>query len=224
MASALMDNIKTYKSLDLSTDCPKRRAGNPCSYCYTEAARRMGFNAKIVHDRLSYNGEILRLKQATIDKLNACGGLRIFSFGDYMPWMDDDLRAIIEDAKTRNLKLKAITKVVDFVHKYHNDIDLIHVSVDALGEGIDIEVAKQLKEMYSNVRIRAAIMSQEDLNNLQWVDILTFNHARNGYYIFSKKEIGEYAEVFPGKVCCVTGRCETCNVKCGIDGGSSCQI
>jgi hypothetical protein len=175
----------------------------------------MGFNAKVIHDRLPYNREILRLRQETIDRLNSCGGLRIFSFGDYMPWMDDDLRVIIDDAKTRKLKLKAITKVVDFIHKYHDDIDIIHVSVDALGEGVNLEVARELKNQYSNVRIRAAIMSQEDLKNLEWVDILTFNHARNGYHIFSKQEIAEYAEVFPGKVCCVTGKCETCETKCG---------
>ena len=215
MVSALTNNLKTIRSLDLSTDCPKRRANNPCSYCYVECARNRGFRAKDVHDNIPYNNEILRLTQATVDKLNACGGLRIFSFGDYMSWMDEDLHTAIEEAKARKLRLKAITKQEDFVHKYHSDIDVINVSVDALGEGMDIEVAKELKDKYPSVKIRAAIMKPEDLDVLGWVDILTFNHASNGYYLFSKKEIAAYAERYPGKVCCVTGKCITCDVKCG---------
>jgi hypothetical protein len=210
-----MDNLKTVKSLDLSTNCPKRQAGHPCSYCYVETSRQQGFRAKTVCDQLPYDGEILRLKQETVDMLNACGGLRIFSFGDYMSWMDEGLQSAIKDAKSRGLRLKAITKQVDFVHKYHSDIDIINVSVDALGEGVDVEVAKALKREYNNVRIRAAIMDPKDLEQLDWVDILTFNHAHNGYYLFSKKEIAEYAKQYPGKVCCETGRCLTCTVKCG---------
>jgi hypothetical protein len=210
-----MDNLKTIKSLELSTNCPKRQAGHPCSYCYVETSRQAGFRAKIVHDRIPYNEEILRLKQDVVDSLNACGGLRIFSFGDYMSWMDEDLERVIRDARARKLKLKAITKQVDFVHKYHNDIDIINVSVDAMGEGVGIEVAKSLRQQYSNVRIRAAIMDPDDLEKLDWVDILTFNHARNGYHLFSRKEIADYAQRYPGKVCCETGRCATCTVRCG---------
>lgn len=208
-------NSKTIRSLDLSTECPKRRAGNPCSYCYVETARKQGFRAKKVYDRIPYNNEILRLRQSTIDKLNAIGGLRIFSFGDYIEWMDEDLMQVFKDAKERGLKLKAITKVPEFVEKFHDYVDIINVSVDNLGEGMDWDTAKELKRKYPNVKIRCAIMKDEDLDALEWVDIITFNHANNGYKFYSKEEVQKFGEQYPNKVCCLTGKCETCEIKCG---------
>ncbi|HLO11176.1 MAG TPA: hypothetical protein VK190_02845 [Pseudoneobacillus sp.] len=213
--NSLCTNGKTYRSLDLSTNCPKRQAGKPCSYCYVETARKTGIRAKQVHDKLDYNNDILGLKQDTIDKLNTMGGLRLFSFGDYMEWMDEDLMKIISDAKEKGLKLKAITKVPEFVHKYHDHIDLINVSVDNLNEGMDINVAKQLKNMYDNVRIRAAIMNENDISALSWVDVLTLNHARNGYHVFTPTEKAKIGEQYPDKLCCATNKCETCKIKCG---------
>ena len=132
-----------------------------------------------------------------------------------MDWMDQDLDLVIEDAAEKGLMLKAITKQKDFVDKYHSRIDIINVSVDSLGEGMDIEVAKSLKNKYNNVKIRAAIMKEEDVNTLEWVDIFTFNHARNGYKVFSKELVRDYAAKYPNKVCCETGVCETCKIKCG---------
>ena len=210
-----MPNSKTYRSLDLSTNCPKRKAGNPCSYCYVETARKHGIRAKRIFDRIEYKDDILKLRQATIDKLNQCGGLRLFSFGDYEPWMDNDLFKIIEHARYRKLKLKAITKVPSFILKYHDKIDIINISIDSLNEGAPIETAIKLKRKYNNVKIRAAIMNYEDLEKLSWVDIITLNHAYNGYHFFSKKELREIAEKYPNKVCCTTGNCFTCPIKCG---------
>lgn len=212
---ALHNNIKTYRSMDFSTNCPKRRAGNPCSYCYVETARKQDFRGKTVVDYIPYNGEIKRLKKTTIDKLNRCGGLRLFSFGDYMPEMDEDIFAAIKDAQEVGLHLKAITKQVDFVPKFYRYMRVINVSVDALGEGVSHEIAKNLRDTYPNVLVRAAIMKEEDIWELNWSDIFTFNHAHNGYQYFSPKQIKEYAKMFPGKVCCETGRCETCVIKCG---------
>lgn len=213
---ALCSNIKTYKSLDLSTNCPKLVAGHPCSYCYVESARKKGVMAKRIEDKCEYNNDILRLRQSTVDKLNECGGLRLFSFGDYLPWMDDQLEIIVEDAKQRNLKLKAITKVPQFVEKFNQKIDIINVSIDNLDEGMQWPVAIDLAEEYDNVRVRAAIMSYEDLEVLNWVNIITLNHAHNGYHLFSKRELTLIAERFPNKLCCTTGRCITCPIKCGL--------
>jgi hypothetical protein len=100
VTKCIMENQKTIKSLDLTTNCPKRQAGQPCKYCYVEAARKQGFNAKKVIEKIDYNGEITRMKPDTIAALNATGGLRIFSFGDYMPWMDADLLQIESNHKT----------------------------------------------------------------------------------------------------------------------------
>jgi hypothetical protein len=214
---AICTNGKTYRSLDISTNCPKRQAGKPCSYCYVESSRQGGFRAKEVHDRINYDHDILRLKADTIKRLNSMGGLRLFSFGDYLPWMDDTLKEIFADAKKMGLKLKAITKVPEFVEKFNEYIDIINVSVDNLGEGMDIETAKALRDKYANVKVRAAIMSHEDLKALSWVDILTLNHAKNDYHLFTPTEKAQIIKDYPGKVCCETNKCETCKVKCGTE-------
>lgn len=217
IVSCICKNKKTFKSLDLSTNCPKRIAGNPCKYCYVECARKKGFNAKTVYNKIDYNGEILRMRRDTIDKLNSMGGLRVFSFGDYIhEIMFDDMMQIVTDAKLVGLKLKAITKVPMFVELFHNFFNIIHISVDNVGCGIDWNESKTLKSKYPNVLIRAAIMSHDDVQALEpWCDILTFNHADNGFKRFYPEERSKYAEIYPGKVCCQTNKCETCTVKCG---------
>lgn len=37
-------------------------------------------------------------------------------------------------------------------------------------------------------------MSDEDHKALDWVDVLIFNHAVNGYKLYSRKAIRQYAE------------------------------
>lgn len=210
-----MSNQKTFRSLDLTTICPKLAAGNPCSYCYVQTSRTVGFNAKKIEEVCEYSHDILRLSDSSIDTLNQCGGLRVFSFADYIPWMDDSLLSIVEDAKQKKLQLKAITKSIDFINKWWKSFNIINASIDNLGEGIPIETAKALKVEYPNVRIRAVITSYEDLKELNWVDVITLNHGLNGYYRFNKVEMQKISEKYPGKVCCTTGRCITCSIKCG---------
>lgn len=215
MLKAVCENSKTIRSLDLSTVCPRLIAGRPCSYCYVNTARKNGFNAKQMAPRIPYRGEILRLRPTTIDRLNAVGGLRLFSFGDYMPWMDDDLKQVLADAEKRQLKLKAITKVPLFVQKYASAMNVINVSVDSLGSGVPRKTAEALRERYPNVFIRAAIMSWADLQVLSWADIYTLNHATNGFHVFRHSEKAEIVATYPNKVCCLTGSCAGCPLRCG---------
>jgi hypothetical protein len=213
--SVISKNCKTFKSLDLSTDCPKRRAGDPCPYCYVEAAREAEFRAKIVYQELRYKNEILRLRPQTLERINNCGGLRIFSFGDYMPWMDDDLYRVIEDANQVGLKLKAITKVPEFVEKFAGKVDTINVSVDTICHGMPWDIAKDLRDRYDNVWVRSAILYPRDVEELMWTDIMTLFHGRaKGFYRFNKKEKLELYNKYPDKFCCITGRCITCRLKC----------
>lgn len=213
-AKCLGKNGKTIRSIDLSTDCPKRQAGNPCKYCYVEASRSSGYRAKLVYTRAEYKGEILRMTRKMINRLNACGGLRLFSFGDYISWMDPDIERICNDAEKKGLLLKAITKQTEFVHKWHDRMNVIHVSVDNVGCGVPWDEAQNLRKMYPNVRIRAAVMRWEDLDALRFVDIITLNHAMNGYHLFSAAEKKAISETYPMKVCCLSGSCETCEIKC----------
>lgn len=218
---SLHANAKTGLSIDLTTDCPKRRAGKACSYCYVEASRKIGYNPKKVIDSCPYNGEIRGFSQNKVDFLNACGGIRMFSFGDYMVEHRETLGRVLDDCLAIGLSVKAITKVPEFVEHFHAHpaIRVINVSVDNTGDGVDWNTAKMLRKKYSKVRIRSAIMRPEDVKVLGFSDVFTFNHALGlkslGYRKFSKLENANYFEQLDGKVCCSTGKCFSCSLKCG---------
>jgi hypothetical protein len=191
--------------------------------CYVEVARNMNFNAKKVIEHEPYKGELLKYKKDKIDTLNKMGGLRLFSFGDYMPEHDDDIKRFLDDAAKIGLKIKAITKVPEFVEKFanHPAMNIINVSIDTVGHGVDHATAKALKAKYKNVVIRTVIMKPEDLKHeiMADVDVYTFNHGRGlkkyGYKKYGKKEVADLAKEIPGKVCCATGKCASCDVRCG---------
>ena len=230
MTSCLTKNSKTIMSIDFTTDCPKRRAGTPCKYCYVECARNIGFNAKKVIPYLAYKGEVKKMKQAKIDSLNSTGGLRMFSFGDYMPEHDFDIEQLLDDCYSIGLKAKAITKQVDFVTKFvnHPAISVIHVSVDNVEQGVDWELAKSLRAQYPDkVRIRCVIMNDEDIAILDekvGIDVFTFNHGRGlkqyGWKKYSKTEVQKRTPELGGRVCCFTGNCTTCELKCAVGGNA----
>lgn len=215
--SPIMRNEKTYRSVDFTTICPKLLAGNACKYCYVQNARKKNWNAKKYHTRIRYNGEILRMEQSTIEKMNAMGGIRLFSFADYYSWMDEDLKAFFEDCQKVGLLVKAITKQPQFIYKFAQYCHIIHVSVDNIGDGIDWELAKNLRKIYPNVLIRSVITRENDFQCLEWTDILTLNHGQNGFHNFTSKQRKFYADKYTGKVCCETGHCETCQIRCGED-------
>lgn len=208
-------NSKTYKSLDLTTICPNLEQGNPCPYCYVQSARKTDFRAKQMADRLPYRGEILHLQPQTIKRLNRVGGLRLFSFGDYKPWMDNDLFKIIHDAARVGLKLKAITKQIAFVEKFAPYLHIVNISVDNIGYGVPHITARRLREKFSNVLIRCTVLQDEDLRVLAFSDIFTFNHARNGFKFYPKELRQKFNKLLRGRVCGATGTCKDCLLKCG---------
>jgi hypothetical protein len=172
-------------------------------------------NAKHIVERCDYDHDILKLKESTVEKIKECGGLRFFSFADYYDWMDPYIDQAIEDARKRGIPIKAITKSKEFVLKYAHKFDIINVSVDMLGEGMDHSMAKVFKALLPNVKIRIVVTDIAQTEDLDWVDVITLNHGRNGYHSFTKKEMAAIADRYPDKVCCQTGRCNTCKVKCG---------
>jgi hypothetical protein len=218
---SVCNNSKTVKSVDISTICPKRRCGEECVYCYVKSARDIGFNAKKEHDYIPYNHDILRLKSGTIDTLNKIGGIRFFSFGDYMVEHDKDIAQALQDCLDKGLTAKAITKVPEFVERYgnHPAISVINLSIDNVGHGINHELACDLRIAYPKVNIRSVILKDEDVEALSFSDVFTFNHASNivklGYKLYKRKDLIEWNAKLDGKVCCVTGHCITCDLKCG---------
>ena len=114
----LAANEKTGASGDLTTLCPQMMYNEGCFYCYRRAAMETGVNNKLVAQSVWYTGEILRIKDSDIEGLNEKGGLRIQSFGDWMPHFSAQLADILYDAETRGLQVKIITKepsMIDYV-------------------------------------------------------------------------------------------------------------
>jgi len=224
----IMNNSKTIKTCDFTTDCPKRRTNKQCKYCYVEASRSIGFNAKKVIDRIEYKGEVLRMTKPTIEKLNNVGGLRLFSFGDYVK--EDsfiDIYRMLLDCRTKGLKVKVITKVVEFIDDFYSDFhdvfSIIHLSIDNVGDGVDHDIARMYRMTYEKVIIRSVILNDEDMEVLEPLsDILTFNHANIkiegkqciNYKLYPKK-FNALKEEYKNKTCCITGSCASCTIKCG---------
>ena len=228
LVSCVMNNQKTIKSVDFTTDCPKRREGKACQYCYVEKARDINFNAKKVIPSIDYNYEVLRMSKSTVDKLNATGGIRMFSFGDYIPSEQyDKVYAFLSDCRHKKLKVKVITKVPQFVDDFYNDFEdvfsVIHLSIDNIGDGVPHDIARMYRMTYKKVIIRAVILNGDDVEVLNPIsDILTFNHADvkiEGKNCINYKRIKtEYMDIikdtFRDKMCCISGSCETCPIKC----------
>lgn len=220
---AIQKNAKTIESFDCSTNCPKRVAGRPCSYCYVEASRAIGYNAKKICSACTYNHEVLRFRREKIDKLNSVGGIRMFSFGDYMPQFDDMIESFLDDCLKVGLKVKVITKQTAFIDKFglHPAINVINISVDNVGDGVPWDIAKEYREVFPKVRIRSAIMRDSDVEALAFSDVFTFNHAsglkKYDYKKYRKAEVQAWNEKLEGKVCCASGGCKNCSLKCAVE-------
>jgi len=217
---ALMVNGKTIRSFDLSTVCEKQQQGKGCPYCYVNSKREIkDARAKAICFKTSYNGEILRLKQKTVERLNKIGGLRLFAFGDYVnsPEADNIIEQLIDDCRKRGLKIKAVTKRLDFVEKYVLRIDCINLSVDSIGSGVDLNKALELKQRFPSViKIRAVALNENDFENWRnkkFVDIITLYHGPRKNYngvFFKPLRKTDFSD---NRIC--SGKCLTCLIKCG---------
>lgn len=221
-------NQKTGLSFDTTTVCSLARAKVPCEYCYVQSERdNKGWFAKgrILYDR--YDGFVMRLRQDKIDKLNKTGGIRMFSFGDFLQTHHKDVERFLDDCLLRGLDAKAITKQVKFIEWYHahGAIKVIHLSIDNLQgdvgrSPITHPLARRIRQTHRKVQIRAVVLNQDDLDYFgkqKWVDILTLNHGNNGFHWFKKEERQAAANLYPGRVCCVSKNCFDCEIRCGLE-------
>jgi len=215
-----MKNSKTIRSFDLSTVCEKQQRGQGCPYCYVNSKREIkDARAKKICFKTVYNGEILRLKQKTVERLNKVGGLRLFAFSDYIctPENDEILEQLIQDCRKRNLKIKAITKRLDFIEKYAQRIDCINLSVDSIGFGIPLNKALELKRKFPSViKIRAIALNQDDFLDWQrkeYVDVITLYHGPRKTFRGITFENLKKENLKDNRIC--SGKCLECGVKCG---------
>lgn len=127
--------------------------------------------------------------------------MRIFSSSDYKPWKYDEVKSFLDDASDVGLKIKAVTKVVEFVEDFvdHPAINLIHLSIDTVGDGIPHKTAVYLKKKYpEKIKIRTIITKLEDLlyGIMKHVDVFTFYHGANkvnlGYSNFKDYDLKNF--------------------------------
>ena len=174
--SAVHPNAKTGLSVDFSTTCPKRGcADGACPYCYVESGRaadelfNMKGGNKGVDINNDYAGEVMEFNDELVQELNKDGGLRMFSFGDFRPGIDDNnVARLLDDAQEKGLYIKAITKQPEFIERFGDHPNLrANISVDNVPRDISenaptIEEALALKAGRENIQIRAVALNQAE--------------------------------------------------------------
>ena len=234
LGGGLHRNTKTGLSVDFSTVCRRMLADTPCVYCYVHRARENGFCGKEVIKEVHYNGFVSDLSEEQISDMNSLGGIRMFAYGDYFEKFDSDYQKFLDDAESRGLCVKAVTKETDFVDKFadHDALTTTHLSVDNLKGSVEgrspvtHEEASVYRASKDGVQIRAVVLDYDDLEYFSdWVDVLTLNHALwssdkgKTCYLFSRDERKEISGDYPGMVCAAgpSGKCYDCPTKCGVD-------
>jgi len=179
----------------------------PCSYCYVEQGRRKalqyhyegkattGVNfamAKQVFESVPYVDALLKFSKKKIADLNMRGGIRMFSFSDYVrEYHRDQVQVFLDHAKEIGLSVKAITKNPEFVKDFGDRGITINMSIDAdpSGQfGISWDKAAALKKKYPNAKVRSVAMNPGEVSYFlelkhkgikDFVDVITPYHHDN---------------------------------------------
>jgi len=120
-------NDKTLMALDVSANCPFRKMNRSCIICYVDLPRskkavgiqKGPVNPNLIYESAPYESmQILDMPQDTVDFLNASGGMRVFSIGDFQEMDIPVLDQAVADAAERGLNLKMITKQPEALERY----------------------------------------------------------------------------------------------------------
>ena len=168
-----------------------------------------------------------------IEQLNRRGGLRLFSFSDYIRSKHRaEVELLLDHAKKRGLSIKAITKNPQFVEDFAKRGIIINISIPETpkGEfGIPWTTAAKFKKKYPNVKTRIVAMNPKALwaslkkkyqGIEEFVDVITPYHHGNpsvpvpedavdmGHKTAAGKALIKRAETdpeFAKRVCCLQG-------------------
>ena len=146
-----------------------------------------------------YNGELMDMPEEVIRELNKDGGIRMFSFGDFRPGIDEkNVERLLADAQKRGLKVKTITKELEYIEKYHNHPNqfFINLSIDYLpkemSNAVPYEQAVKAVQDKPKVGLRVvalnrkqALKALDDPN----IEVITLYHGYTG------KELWEIIKV-----------------------------
>ena len=214
----LHKNGKTNASIDFSTTCARRSCSvGSCLYCYVDAPRvinKLGKEAEEAGgsildtglgraqaktDRLEHNFDpeaFARMPVSVINAFNMDGGLRMFSFGDYRPEIDQaNVQATLDAALERGLWIKAITKSKEFVEIFGDHPALrINISIDSVPTSVSnswsIDEAIAAKLRYPNLRVRSVALNAEEIDaqaamkmpdGSPLVDVITLYHGASNF-------------------------------------------
>jgi hypothetical protein len=195
--SVFHQNGKTGNSIDFSTSCAKRGCGaGACAYCYVENARVLAkafgqsSQPKLEGIENVYRDEVLRMPKNLIEAYNMDGGLRMFSFGDFRPNVDDDgVARLLADAQKRGLYIKAITKEIELIKRFGKHPNLrANLSVDnvprEVSHSFTLDEAIAVKKEYPNVRLRVVALSLDEAKMFaanKEVDVITMYHGKSNW-------------------------------------------
>jgi hypothetical protein len=166
--TAFQENKKVLISIDLDSNCPFRKGGRPCLYCYVEQPRSQvalgeeGAQKKNIVSAYSYDGQIRTMDKETIDFFNnQLGGMRVFSFSDFTPEIQGMMDEIVADAQDVGLRLRVITKQKSMLDRYVNkdniyfnvSTDMEHFWVPGVSDqGMDERLARLMNTMYNEAK------------------------------------------------------------------------
>lgn len=147
--------------------------------------------AKKVEDYRAYNGEILKMNEKLIEKLNEEYGFRMYSFSDYTPAFIVENMQMIIDASVRGLKSLAYTKDTDYVRIFAATGQAINVScyakfspefgtyVEDSKQGASWEETKRLRAEHENVGAVMVCTNDKMVDwalKQDWIDIVIPYH------------------------------------------------
>lgn len=214
----LKPNRKTLWSCEPSESCLRRLLGSPCSYCYTLHPWN-GVGRKRRPPRLIqpfHPGSIASLPEPDKQFLRRVG-LRFFSNCDYIECeeMVGYVKMATAEARMLGIPTKAITKNPAVVKHHIRDFDVINLSVDTLGLGVDWDVAKECRQKYpGKVMVRSVCITLEDVETFaSWTDIITPYHGPQMAEYPPKIVKAVCMEKYPKKTCT---HCRRCYIKCGL--------
>jgi hypothetical protein len=98
----------------------------------------------------AYHREILGYSEARVNKINASGGLRIFSFSDFEAHHLIDLVQVLTDCARKGIKVQGYTKVPEFARAVKDTGMKLNRSLIAKGDGyVDADYSPKENEAVS---------------------------------------------------------------------------
>jgi hypothetical protein len=125
-----------------------------------------GTQIKVPIGRAEYGGEILSLRQDTVDKMNRYSGLRSQSWSDFeVPHLIDKMQAVF-DMSVRKLKGQSYTKEIEYVETMKDTGEMVNMSLIPIGIGLDANGKLIFKENESIRDMKRARAIRAAYNNV----------------------------------------------------------